>query len=537
RSVDGGRQFFTRAYDFGFTPSVEEALRLWPKDVLVEDAVRVIRRFKPQVVESIFPDPATTKYDSHGQHKAAGATAFAAFPLAGDAKALPRLAAEGLAPWKPQALYRSAYFDGKSATVTAPIGVIDPLSGRTVFQLAMASRSMHRSQDMGQLQETGPRDARLGWIQGGAGVEGKDVFAGIDTRLRAIVAGVEPAARRQKAAEQLDAAADLCIKARAALAPERLGDAASSLAQALGHLRAAAAIVAEGGAADRPAGELIAETIEVAEVGLAAAAGVAIDATSDREALIEGETFPVRATLYASGASPIADASVTLVPAAEWLGAQPLAGDAKAVAAGTLGVWELKPAVPKGAPATVPYFLRKPLEGTLYDWSDTRPEERGEPFGPPVLSARFRFKVGDTEVELDREVVHRHRDQILGEVRRPLRVVPLVEVALSENQLAWPIDQRAPRRLDVVLTSHSKSALEGKLELAVDGKAPIHVAPQPFTLPATDAADGQPVRVALTLDPARGLAPGRYPLHLAAVLADGERFDLAVPLIDSPHIR
>ena len=47
RAVDGGRQFFSRAYDFGYTRSLDETLRLWPKDVLVEDAVRVLRRFKP----------------------------------------------------------------------------------------------------------------------------------------------------------------------------------------------------------------------------------------------------------------------------------------------------------------------------------------------------------------------------------------------------------------------------------------------------------------------------------------------------------
>ncbi len=118
RSVDGGRQFFTRAYDFGYTRSLDETLRLWPKDVLVEDAVRVIRRFKPQVIVSVFPG---IPHPNHGQHQAAGVTAYAAFPLAGDVKALPQLLGEGLAPWTPQALYRSTRFEpdgAKTTTVT-----------------------------------------------------------------------------------------------------------------------------------------------------------------------------------------------------------------------------------------------------------------------------------------------------------------------------------------------------------------------------------------------------------------------------------
>ena len=98
RAVDGGRQFFTRAYDFGYTRSIEETLRLWPKEKMVEDAVRILRRFKPQVVVSVFPG---VPHPNHGQHQVAGVTAYAAFPLAGDPNALPQLAAEGLAALDP----------------------------------------------------------------------------------------------------------------------------------------------------------------------------------------------------------------------------------------------------------------------------------------------------------------------------------------------------------------------------------------------------------------------------------------------------
>ncbi len=44
---------------------------------------------------------------------------------------------------------------------------------------------------------------------------------------------------------------------------------------------------------------------------------------------------------------------------------------------------------------------------------------------------------------LDREVVHLHRAQAEGEVRRPLRVVPEVEVQAADDLLVCP--SRAPR--------------------------------------------------------------------------------------------
>ncbi|HEV2846426.1 MAG TPA: PIG-L family deacetylase, partial [Thermoanaerobaculia bacterium] len=530
RAVDGGRQFFTRAYDFGYTRSLEETLTLWPKDVLVEDAVRVIRRFKPQVIVSVFPG---IPHPNHGQHQAAGVTAYAAFPLAGDPKAVPQLAEEGLSPWTPQALYRSTFFDRNATTLTMSTGGVDPLSGRSIFQLAAASRSQHRSQDMGQIQRLGPQEARAGWVEGGAGKEGKDLFAGIDTRLAAIASTIGDAGRRKSVEEHLTAAQTAAERARTSLIPARLGESVPAFVEILKRLRTAEDLLrGTGQTADRPALELIREKIEVAEAGLAAAAGIAVDASTAAEELTAGETFTLQAGLWNSGSRPISGVSVTLEPAPEW-GGEPMAGDAKDLEPGALGSWELKPAVPAAAPATVPYFLRKPLRKGLYDWSETRPADRGEPFGPPPLTAHFSFLIDGVPVILEREVVHLHRDQAVGEVRRPLRVVPKIEVAAADDLLVWPTQSREPRKLHVTLVSHGKEPLQGRLEAAAEGGSWPAIPPRPFTLQTA----GEPVDLELTVAPPRDLKTGRTHLRLAAVLEDGQRFDLAVPVIDYPHIR
>jgi LmbE family N-acetylglucosaminyl deacetylase len=524
RSVDGGRQFFTRAYDFGYTRSLDETLRLWPKEVMVEDAVRVMRRFKPQVVVSVFPG---VPHPNHGQHQVAGITAHAAFPLAGDPNAVPQLALEGLTPWAPQALYRSTRFDQEASTMVLPIGAIDPLTGKSIFQLAMASRGMHRSQDMGTIQRLGPQESRVGWVEGGAGKEAKDLFAGIDTRLSAIAATVADPDRRKAAADRLDAVQAAAERARAGLNPLKLEEAVPAFLDILRDLRQARAALAED---DLPARELIDEKIEVAETGLAAAAGVALDATTADEALIAGQTLTVQVTLWNGGGRPLSAVSVALAPSPEW-GGEPFAGEAKDLAAGALGTWEIKPAVPAAAPPTVPYFLRQPLLGALYDWSAATPAERGEPFGPPPLTARFGFTMDGVPVSLEREVVHLHRDQALGEVRRPLRVVPKVEVAAADELIVWPVQSRGARRLPVSLTSHAPAPLRGRLEALTQGG--ISAGPQSFAL----AAAGEPLDLELTLTPPKDMKPGRTTLQLAAVLEAGERFDLAVPVIDYPHIR
>ncbi len=55
RRIDHGRQFFTRANDFGFSKSPEETLRIWDREKILADMVWVIRKFRPDLVVTRFP--------------------------------------------------------------------------------------------------------------------------------------------------------------------------------------------------------------------------------------------------------------------------------------------------------------------------------------------------------------------------------------------------------------------------------------------------------------------------------------------------
>ncbi|HOB33490.1 MAG TPA: PIG-L family deacetylase, partial [Verrucomicrobiota bacterium] len=54
RRLDGGRQFFTRAIDFGFSKTPEETLRIWNREEVLADFVRIIRTFRPDVIVTRF---------------------------------------------------------------------------------------------------------------------------------------------------------------------------------------------------------------------------------------------------------------------------------------------------------------------------------------------------------------------------------------------------------------------------------------------------------------------------------------------------
>src|SRR5271170_433555 len=96
RRLDGGQQFFSRAMDFGFSKDYRETLRIWDKQEVLSDMVRVIREFRPDVLITRFsPVPGGT----HGHHTASTVLALEAFKLAGDPKAFLE---QQLPPWQPK---------------------------------------------------------------------------------------------------------------------------------------------------------------------------------------------------------------------------------------------------------------------------------------------------------------------------------------------------------------------------------------------------------------------------------------------------
>ncbi len=519
RRIDGGRQFFTRAFDFGYTRSLDETLRLWPRETLLEDAVRVVRRFRPQVILSVFGDDGS---GGHGQHRAAGFVAHRVAELAAD----PGFAPATGAPWRPGALYRSAWFAPEQATATASLGGVDPLTGRSTAQMMALSRSQHRSQDMGRGLDLGPRDGKYTWIAGGAGAGGKELFAGVDTSLAALAGLLPEDARREPIRARLERAERTARAARSALAPARLAAAAAALDQVRAELAAAAA-----GIADTPGAatltELLAEKMRIADEAALAARGVALDAVVDREELVPGESAQLVVTIWNSGEAPLAGVEVEATLDGRPAGA---ARRPEGLAPGELARFELPLAVPDDLPASAPYFLRRPLTGALYDWSDVPEELRGEPFDPPPARVTLRV-AGAVPIAVEREVVHRAVDQAVGELRRPLRVVPRLEVTVTpERRLTTPGRSACPG-VEVTLVSHAERPLTGRLEPRESwgGGAPRAI---PFEIPAHGR-----LLLAAPQGPCPARPGQRWTTTYVGVVDGGGEEAAAYPVIDYPHVR
>lgn len=528
RHIDGARQFFSRAYDFGFTRSIDETLERWPKEVLLEDTARVVRRFKPQVLMSIFPSSARA---GHGQHWAAGLVAEEIFALAGDASAFPELDAEGLAPWPIDTFFRAAWFNPEAANVEIPLGTVDPWSGRSIFQIALASRSQHRCQDMGNLQPPGDATGRLTW-QAGAGGPGQDVFAGIDTSLPAMAAGLAEGDAKRAVVAELARVETLARDARTHLSAVDFGVARGPVLEIVQRLRAARAHVPVEDPQASHVLALIDEKLAIAQEAAATAAEVIADAVTDRETVVPGGDIVVRSLFWNAGPGTVTAVDVEVESHAGWplLDSSPAEPGRARFTTQLTDERALNIGIPADAAPTVPYFRQRPLEGDLYDWQGVAPEFKGEPFAPSPLRLRFTFEVDGVPLELMREVVYRARDQVYGEVRRPLRVVPGLEVRTEPSLLVWPTD-RSSMALVVDIASNLDQPVSGRLELTVPEGWPA-----PDAVPFTIADPRGRVAVEVTLVAPEDPGTVRFDVGVAAVVGD-TRYTNAYPLVDYEHIR
>ncbi len=526
RAIEGTRQLFARGYDFGYTRSLEETFARWPREALLEDAARAVRRFKPQVIVAIFPPDARA---GHGQHQASAIVAAEVFEAAGDPARFPALAAEGLVPWRPEALYRRAW-RREEATLSFDLGRLEPLSGRSLAQIAAASRSMHRSQDMGREQRIGPATGGLAWLDGAAAAGAADPFDGVDTRLAGIAAPLEGSVRREAAARLAEVEA-LARAAREGLSPAVPGSAVPSLARIvtlLGEARSALG----GAPEERAVADLLDEKLAVAEAGLAAAAGVVVEAVADREAVAVGGSLAVEASVWRAGRAAVEVLGIELASPAGWEVSAPRAAREGESDEG-MAVTTFDVRVPEAAGPTVPYFLRRPLAGDLYDWSEAPPEVRGEPLGPPPLVAHFRLSIGGAPATLEREVVHRYGDQAVGEVRRPLRAVPRVEVTVDPELMLVHIGGEGDWSFGAVARSNGPAPVRGTLRAAPPPGWRAS-AERAFEIGEPSGASG---RLVFALTPPPAAPTGRYRVTATAELEDGSRFASALAVVEHPHVR
>ena len=531
RRLDGAEQFFTRAVDFGFSKQREEGARLWDEEAILGDMVRVIRTFRPTIMISRWNG---TPSDGHGHHQFAGYLTPLAIDAAGDPARFPEQVAAGLRPWQVAKLYvgerRSSSLDS-SGVLNADTGRVDPVAGRSYFQIGMRGRSQQKSQQMGSLELHGTQTSllRLATSNVDSPEDENDFFAGIDTSLSGIAEfEAQPSAEFIATLGQLDQQAAMTLSSYRPLEPTQL---VAPLSAGLAIVRAARDL------AQAPESlRLLEEKVAEYEVALLMASGVSIDALANQETVIPGDTLEIAVrTYHLENANATVESveieapdgwEATVSNIAELSNERQFRRHEQPDAVTFFNVRAAVDALP-----TEPYWLEKPRQQFMYDWSATE-EAQTMPFSAPLLVAKVTLNIGDQRFTINREVQYREVDRVRGELRRRLDVVPAISLqpATSLEIVAANSDQR---RYELLLTvrNNAPRPVSGAASFRSPANWAVEPQSQPFSLPASPSS----ATLIYTVTIPDGVEPGEY-LLTASANTDDVDYRQMMREVSYPHI-
>jgi LmbE family N-acetylglucosaminyl deacetylase len=546
RRIDGGRQYFTRAYDFGFSKSADETFRHWPKDSILRDVVTVVRAFKPHVIVAMFSG---TPRDGHGQHQASGILAREAYDVAGDSARFPRAATANLEPWTPLKFYRGAWgARDQPGALRINVGEFDATLGRSFAEIAAESRSEHKSQGFGSLQPKGVRFTAVRReatrVNAGQPIEAeRSIFAGLDTtwaryrapgntgpimvRLDSIRAQI---ARAQAAPYFRDPGS--VVQPLAAIVRSLDGRGSSQMAMSFAINPRTMRYY--GYEPDRD--EALAVLRNRVSRALAIATGVAVEARVDRPLIATGDSAALTVTVYNRGRRPVRVMPLHLVTACgNRSGSAANADDANVVLApDSAQSFKALACASADRVADGPYWLETPRKGDVFaSPGGVAPEgdaTRGPVVGVQVVPDASSTTAATSPFIIEAPIVYRYGDPIRGDVSRPLAYVPEVAVTLERAIEYAPARTPLVRQVRAELRSAATASREVRVSLGLPAGLRADSATRTVTLPAFGA-------VRSTTFTVRGeLPPGRHTISVIAE-ANGRRFTTGYTSIEYDHIR
>ena len=453
RRIDHGKQFFTRAIDFGFSKTAEESLRIWNHDKILSDVVWVIRKFQPDVIVTRFsPEDQLT----HGHHTASAILAQEAFSAAADPNRFPEQL-PFVKPWHAKRLVwntspfffknRNLPFDPTGLTVLEA-GGYNPLLGKSYAEISAASLSMHKSQGVGSPPRRGARKEYFKLLQGEPMTS--SLFEGVDTSW-----------------SRVPNSESIATQIRQIISKFNPADPAASVPDLLKLRQIMSGIKDELWIPQKKA--------ELDQV-IAACLGLHLEASTANETFTPGQTATIK--LEAINHSNV---RVTLQEARF-----PITGDSMkidaALPSNELVTKDLSCKIPEDTPYSQPYWLRKHGKLGSFDVDDQK--LIGLPENPPAVPVEVLLQVNGQELRYLLNTKYRTVDPVAGEVRQPLVIAPPVFAKLSDNVFVFPTSQ--PKPVSVQVTA-ATGPVKGEVKLALPQGWEVSPPSVPIDLKTADA--------------------------------------------------
>ena len=384
RRIDGAEQFFTRAFDFGYSKSPDETMRFWGHDKILSDVVWVIRKFRPDVIITRFP---STGEGGHGHHTASAILAGEAFDAAADPTKFPEQLTQGVTVWQAKRILWNGFNIQGSDLFKMESGDYNPILGKSYGEIAAASRSQHKSQGFGVPAQRGSIIENFKTLKGTTPVN--DLFDEVDVSWKRTADGSFTNGIN-KIIDKFDVSH-----------PERSVAALVDLYQKMETLQD---------------GYWKEQKLNAVKDLIQNCSGLFMDATTNTQYAIPNDSLKINLVVNnRSGANILsADAHIDT----EYIIFDQLKKNTNSVQTYTMF---LRPA----AKLTQPYWLQNSMEKGSFNVTDQQLIGRAEnaPF-----SVEFSMMIEGKEFTFTKPIRYKHTDPVKGELYQPVNIIPAFSV-------------------------------------------------------------------------------------------------------------
>lgn len=442
RRIDGAEQFFSRAYDFGFSKSPQETFTKWDRENILSDVVWVIRKFQPDVIITRFP---TTGEGGHGHHTASAILANEAFTAAADARRFPEQL-KYVQPWQAKRILWNGFnFGGGANTpitsdqLKLDVGGFNPVLGRSYGEIAADSRSQHKSQGFGVPRSRGEASESFTTT---AGVRpSTDLFEDVITDWKKVKGG-----------DAITALINNTIASFDFLAPQKSVPQLVKVYKALQGL---------------PTGYWRDKKMKETKDLIEAASGLWMEAFTANQYAVQGDSLRINFVLNDRLGAGITVEKITVENFDSTVN-NLLTKNKNLAFSKTIFVDNEKP-------ITQPYWLKEKMQEGYFVVTDQ--QMIGQPDVQTAYTVSYTLRMGGESFSFTKPLRYKFTDPVKGEVYQPVYVIPSATVMASPSILLFKNHEKGS----------SEISLQVNANKPLQGKADVHIKSLAYDSTKTDA--------------------------------------------------
>jgi LmbE family N-acetylglucosaminyl deacetylase len=440
RRIDGAEQFFSRAFDFGFSKTPQETFTKWDREKILSDVVWVIRKFQPDVIITRFP---TTGEGGHGHHTASAILANEAFTAAADPNRFPEQL-KFVQPWQAKRILWNTFNFGGNNTTSGDqfrfdVGGYNPVLGKSYGEISADSRSQHKSQGFGVARSRG--EAMEFFRTTGGSSPLNDLFDDVDVSWK-----------RVKGGDKMQQLINATIASFDFMQPQKSVPQLVDLYKALNTL---------------PQSYWRNQKIKEVKDLIEGASGLWIEAFTNQQYAVQGDSVRINFVLN-DRLGVGAKLNDVIVDQFDSSFSSDLQKNRNFSFTKMLFV-------PGTKEITQPYWLQNKMEEGYFNVTDQL--LIGQADVTPAYAVTYNLIINGEKISFSKPVKYKFTDQVKGEIYQPVFVIPSVNVVAAPNILLFQKDENDKKEVLVQVNANK----------TISGKADVHARSASYDLAKNDS--------------------------------------------------